>query len=732
MTIDSVTHQSTEANDFLTLLTCRKPNARACKHWRTDGTEAPPSLGTRFDATTEPVSSLSDMHALLMRLVAEPQRFPIFGELKAPKERLNIERKSKGPTASFKPAKHHLIILDFDSVLWKGNIDPANPRLAVEEFLATIPQFRNVELLWQVTGSWGVKAGLRLRVFLWSVEALSLGEQKQFALSLPYPVDTSIYTAVTPIYTAAPLFEDKGSDPCPAANRIGYVDGLLDAVYVPTGNCYDELGYWSRRIEQLGSTGAARHPIVNSAAFFLGGWVASGAIESELLTDKLVEACEDSGAFDAERLVSIRDEISRAILDGAKVPRAEQGWREGLIRTGEGVIKCTVSNALLIVGNHPSLKDKLRLNVRGDKVEWTAPAPWDSTTERFRVRQLSDADAVNCAGWLNQQGLHACSKTLALQALETVAQAVQYDAVREYLNCLPRWDGKARVERLFIDGAGCEDKPIHKEVARCLCVAAVARVYHPGCKHELVPVLLGPQGSYKSTFWRVLFTGPGVEYFTDSPGDVTDVRAWVETTHRAWCVEDAELQRTSVREIEAVKRLVSAQVDIVRPAYAALAREFPRRNVLVGSTNDDFPLADVDNRRWFVLRSGEIDTEWVEYARDQIWAEAKSLYEAGVTWYLDSDYAREQRDGQKEFIKPQNEAWTGLIGEWLEQKFTDTENVEVTTADVLTEPLQFSRDKIKRSDEMIVARILRNLGFERVRKHVGKNFFWVFRFGGEH
>ena len=51
---------------------------------------------------------------------------------------------------------------------------------------------------------------------------------------------------------------------------------------------------------------------------------------------------------------------------------------------------------------------------------------------------------------------------------------------------LPVWDGAERVDRLLIDYLGAEDNSYIRAVMRKTLVAAVARIYEPGTKFDLV------------------------------------------------------------------------------------------------------------------------------------------------------------------------------------------------------------------------------------------------------
>lgn len=74
-----------------------------------------------------------------------------------------------------------------------------------------------------------------------------------------------------------------------------------------------------------------------------------------------------------------------------------------------------------------------------------------------------------------------------------------FHPILDYLNDL-KWDGIQRVDKLLIDYMGADDNIYSREAIRKMLVGAVARVMNPGVKFDLVLMLVGPQGSGKSTF----------------------------------------------------------------------------------------------------------------------------------------------------------------------------------------------------------------------------------------
>ena len=76
-------------------------------------------------------------------------------------------------------------------------------------------------------------------------------------------------------------------------------------------------------------------------------------------------------------------------------------------------------------------------------------------------------------------------------------------------------------------------------------------------------------------------------------------------------------------EVEQVKAFASRTHDRGRPAYARFPVNQARRCVLFGTTNDDSYLkSQTGNRRFWPVKTGQIDIEALQRDRDQLWAEA--------------------------------------------------------------------------------------------------------------
>lgn len=172
------------------------------------------------------------------------------------------------------------------------------------------------------------------------------------------------------------------------------------------------------------------------------------------------------------------------------------------------------------------------------------------------------------------------------------------------------------------------------------CVAAVARAYRPGWQVDSSLVLVGPQGTRKTSWVRWL-AGPWAAPLPDILGGDADL---FDPCHKAWIVEADEgfaVTRGGSRYGDALKRFLTARSDTWRPKYGRTSRTMARRFVVWGTTNhEDFLANEEGNRRYWPVKISEIiPSEFLTpERRDQIWAEAVALFRRGEsTWLSDEE-----------------------------------------------------------------------------------------------
>ena len=139
---------------------------------------------------------------------------------------------------------------------------------------------------------------------------------------------------------------------------------------------------------------------------------------------------------------------------------------------------------------------------------------------------------------------------------------------------------------------------LYDNMIKCTLIAAVRRVYEPGCKHDNACVLMGEQG-----LGVIVLEGIGRALLLSALRDIQS-KDDLMVLHRSWIMEWAELDHiTNKRHAGQVKAFLSQSTDMFRVPYGKTTEAFPRRGIIVGSTNrtDGFLVDDTGSRRFWVI-----------------------------------------------------------------------------------------------------------------------------------
>lgn len=214
------------------------------------------------------------------------------------------------------------------------------------------------------------------------------------------------------------------------------------------------------------------------------------------------------------------------------------------------------------------------------------------------------------------------------------ALAAPYHPVEEYLAALPAWDGVARVDGLWPTYFGADDTALNRKLSACFALGAVRRVLEPGAKVDMMPILYGNQGEFKSSGLSALVGGD--PFFTDAAPGFGHRSENAMTLAGCWVWEIAEMQGMDRADQNAVKAFVSRQADDVLLPYARAKTRMPRRSVAIGTTNVEDCLTDpTGSRRHPVIAIGAVDRDGMVRDRDQFWAEVLHRVRAGEPHWLE-------------------------------------------------------------------------------------------------
>lgn len=321
-------------------------------------------------------------------------------------------------------------------------------------------------------------------------------------------------------------------------------------------------------------------------------------------------------------------EANASVEDASATEIRADDWRKDLIKSKDGKIESRQHNFSLIMANDENLKGRFRLDTFGHRITLQGELPFGLH------EQPTDLDDIIFTKLLSYLGAtyHIENNMMAQRALREAASDCSYDSLVERLDGL-MWDGTPRIETMFSTLLGAEDCGYTREVAKLLMRGAVCRAYSTeGVQFDLMVVLYGKQGCRKTSFCRCLAMQP--EYFEDNLGELGKPDA-ARKMQGTLIVEMAELASIkSTRQEEAVKAFITRIYDSYRLLYVEDTVKYPRRCVLIGTTNNPVFLNDsLWERRYLPIECGEHETtfDWTNeesrrYFFEQIWAEA-------VVWY---------------------------------------------------------------------------------------------------
>jgi predicted P-loop ATPase len=351
----------------------------------------------------------------------------------------------------------------------------------------------------------------------------------------------------------------------------------------------------------------------------------------------------------------------------------------------------------------------LSYNEFANKICFTRKAEWHKSYHQY----WKDQDVYECRKWLDQRRSIAFSKQTMEDAAMQVSLTYKFHPVRDWINSL-RWDGEARLDRMLIDYAGSPDTPYVREVSKNTIIAAVARVYQPGCQHDSILVLEGKQGTGKTSFVRIL----GGEYYADIKIDLNNLERTVQYMQGRWILEASELEFMKRNEAQAIKRFITVKHDIARFAYAHYDQEYPRQSIFIGTVNPDNGegyLSDTEgNRRYWPVSTFKIDLQGLERDRDQLFAEAYHRYKQGEKWEI-KDPKLIKIANEEVLLRVSRDSWQEVLQIWLTQ-----ENLpELTGQNIASSAFSLKGREYDKIASNRIGKCMRNLGFERQKKRLG-------------
>ena len=362
----------------------------------------------------------------------------------------------------------------------------------------------------------------------------------------------------------------------------------------------------------------------------------------------------------------VRQAVGTAVdsMDGEKTVGEV---RQMLETTQKGQTANTPGNYRAVFLHDPLLRGAFSSNLLTDRVDIVKPLGWYRDGNR-----LTDVDIQYLVLYLEEHYGLTSEKRIE-GAIKVAANEYRYHPVRDYLNSL-QWDGTERVRYALRHFLGAEVSDYNYEVLLLFMLGAVARVFKPGTKFEVMLCLVGGQGAGKSTFFRFLAVRD--EWFSDDLRKLDDDNVYRKLQGH-WIIEMSEMIATAnAKSIEDIKSFLSRHKETYKAPYEVHPKDHKRQCVFAGTSNtlDFLPLDRTGNRRFVpVMVHPELaeihildDEPAARAYLIQVWAEAMEIYRSGNFKLRFSPAMNEYlKVHQRDFMPEDTKA--GQIIEYLEK-----------------------------------------------------------------
>ena len=341
--------------------------------------------------------------------------------------------------------------------------------------------------------------------------------------------------------------------------------------------------------------------------------------------------------------------------------------KKTLTRNKDGTVSSTIGNYVAILAGDPRLKGAIRLNELSGRAQIVRDLGWHRNPEE----PVTDTDVNYLRLWIETEYGISSEKNL-IAAMDVVANEWRYHPVRDKLNSLVH-DGISRIPYVLHHFLGAEVNDINTAFVTVWLLEAIARVFHPGIKADLMLCLTGDQGAGKSSFFRLMAMKD--EWFTDDVKRLDDENVCRKLAGHL-IVELSEMNAVNRARIEEIKSFISRQYDTYKVPYDRHPRDVPRQCVFCGSANrkEFLPSDRSGNRRFMPIaidpRKAEVHILEDEAASraycEQVWAEAMVIYRSG-NWSLTLPKEIErQLDEYRQAFLPDDDR-VGMVTGFLER-----------------------------------------------------------------
>lgn len=377
---------------------------------------------------------------------------------------------------------------------------------------------------------------------------------------------------------------------------------------------------------------------------------------------------------------------------------------------GSGKTEATVDNYEQAILNIDEFKDKIKFNEFTGKFE----------------RVMSDGSLKNWNddddAWVMKTIERKCKiydPRKFAQGMLSCKDVFGYHPIKDLIEEEP-WDGVNRIDHFLSDIMNCDDDDYSREVSRMIFYGGISRLYKPGCKFDYMPILIGEQGTCKSTIvsWLAMDTNSYKEVLT------IEGKEGAELLRNAWICEFSELlAMVRSREVESMKAYITREIDTFRPAYGKHVIDVPRHCIFIGTTNNyEFLVDKTGNRRYLPIEikttKGQLykNEKAIKKCILECWREAKAKMDSGEL-YLTIPTKYDDILEQHRLEATEEDPQEGLVGKYLADKEV---GYKVCVMEIHTQALGNLSKKCTRTDSNAICNYMRSFKNWVKSKNVGR------------
>ena len=315
-----------------------------------------------------------------------------------------------------------------------------------------------------------------------------------------------------------------------------------------------------------------------------------------------------------------------------------------------------------------------------------------------------------------REGIKAWPQDLERVVLST--GTAEYDPLREWLNKLPKWDGRDRLgelaARVPTKTAGWTD---NFRVWMRSMVSQWTSGTNSMYGSQMVLMFVGGQGTRKSTFMRMLLPRELMQFYIDRI-DFTNKKEALRALSRFLLINIDEYDQISPAQTAYLKHLIQRTDVKERKMYETTYQQMQRYAAFCATTNSLVPLKDDSgSRRYLVVEvDGVIDTDTggdqqIDY--QQLYAQIMSDLASGETSFFDGERERAIIENNTQYYEMPNVV---SLFDDLFRHPQPGDNIRVLSA---TEIMQIIKEKLKvnvinRSNATILGSYLKRQKYKRV------------------